>query len=359
MLDRMDIFHEDRHKSAGLTVILAVVCALGIILPRKFGSYATVIMVGGIPFAYTDCFIFLAAGIGGLPAGILTFSIAFVSDALISVSFYPIYIMSTYLLIVLMSAVLSYSRCYARASRIPAAIVLLTLLIACLWEITTVHARMKNPYSGMIFPRLMLCAFPEAMVSVVIQWAYFRFAPDSLKDLLGSGWRYTEAYRRDRTIDNRRRSVLGFKMLFVSFATALATCAVVIVFATIYKRRGPPGKVPSAEFFNVENLRLLLVSASVAFPLSYLINIYSQHTVAHPLNRMSYLMERYFSDEGGHRFAQLPDLGIRSKDEISDLYTSLQKMLADMAGYMKTEEQKRQLEDDLRVEKAAGKAKSY
>lgn len=77
MSGRMGFSEEDRRKNAGLTVVLAVLCALGIIMPRSFGSSATVIMAGGRPFAYTDAFIILAAGIGGLPAGILTFSIAF------------------------------------------------------------------------------------------------------------------------------------------------------------------------------------------------------------------------------------------------------------------------------------------
>ena len=358
MSGKMGFSEEDRHKNIGLTVVLAVLCALGIILPRSFGSSATVIMAGGRFFAYTDAFIILAAGIGGLPAGILTFSIAFVAEAASSSNLYSIYTMSTYILMVLLASGLAYGRCYAGVKRLPAAVLILTVSLAFLWEITTVHARMKNPYSDMPFHNLMLCALPEITVSVLVQRAYFRLAPDWLKELLGIGWRYTEAYRQDRTHGSWRTSIMGLKMLFISFVSTLAICAVVIVLATIYNVNGPPGALNTKGIFTVTNLRLMLVSASVAFPLSYLMNIYSQRTVAQPLNKMSYLMEQYFSGDDRHQVSQLPDLEIRTKDEIRKLYDSLQKMFADMAGYMQTEEQKRQLEADLRVEKAAGKAKS-
>ncbi len=358
MSGKMGFSEEDRHKNTGLTVVLAVLCALGIILPRSFGSSATVIMAGGRLFAYTDAFIILAAGIGGLPAGILTFSIAFVAEAASSSNFYSIYTMSTYILMVLLASGLAYGRCYAGVKRLPAAVLILTVSLAFLWEITTVHARMKNPYSDMPFHNLMLCALPEITVSVLVQRAYFRLAPDWLKELLGSGWRYTEAYRHDRTHGSWRTSIMGLKMLFISFVSTLAICAVVIVLATIYNVKGPPGALNTKGIFTVTNLRLMLVSASVAFPLSYLMNIYSQRTVAQPLNKMSYLMEQYFSGDDRHQVSQLPDLKIRTKDEIRKLYDSLQKMLADMTGYMETEAQKRKLEADLQVEKASGKAKS-
>lgn len=147
MSGKMGFSEEDRRKNAGLTVVLAVLCALGVILPRSFGSSATVIMAGGRPFAYTDAFIILAAGIGGLPAGILTFSIAFVAEAVSSSNFYSIYTMSIYILIMLIASGLAYGRCYAGIKRLPVPVLILTASLVCLWEITTVHARRQNPYS--------------------------------------------------------------------------------------------------------------------------------------------------------------------------------------------------------------------
>ena len=342
-----------RKKNTGITVAFALLCALGVSLPRLPGSSGTIVFLAGIPFSYTDAFMFLAGGIGGLPAGILAFSISFLMELFKPNSFYSLYTMSAYLLLMLVAALISYRRSYAGLWKLPFITLAMALLLVCSWQLTVVHARVRNIYSDLPFHILLASALPETLLAVLIQKLYFRFAPDRIKERLGSGWKYTKAYQQT---GGRRRSILGAKMLAMSFLSTMATSAIVILLATMQQHVGT-GITPQLIFSN-GNLRLLLLSACVSFPLAYAANVFSQHTVARPLNQMSFLMEQYFSTDGGSRFSQLPDLGIRSHDEIATLYGSLQKMLHDMAGYMEAEAQKRQLEADLQVAKAAGKAKS-
>ncbi len=354
----MDYLFKARRRNATYTVILAVLCAIGIIIPRSFAAgFGTVIYVGGIPIAYTDTFMFLAGGIGGLPGGILSFSLAFLIDAIIRPgNFYALYIMSTYLLLVLIAAGVAHYRVFAHEWTIPFLIAGLDLMLCILWQRTVVNARMPNPYSNMVFSSLLICALPESCLTVILQWAYFRFAPDSLKERMGSGWRYTKKFKNSRA--DGRTSVLGTRLLLMLFASTLLVSAVVIILATLQQNLRSNTPIRMDMLFTGNNYRLMMLSASISFPLSYLINLYAQNTIARPLNQMSFLMKQYFSGDNSSRFSQLPDLGIRSKDEIEVLYSSLQKMLVDMSGYMDAQTQKRQLEADLKVEKEAGKAKS-
>ena len=59
-------------------LVLAVVSALCVIFLRS--RVVTVIPFYGINIAYTDIFIILAAGIGGLESGLLSFVILFIAE---------------------------------------------------------------------------------------------------------------------------------------------------------------------------------------------------------------------------------------------------------------------------------------
>ncbi len=330
----MDYLFKARRKNAAYTVILAVLCAIGIIIPRSFAAgFGTVIYVGGIPIAYTDTFMFLAGGIGGLPGGLLSFSLAFLIDAIVHPgNFYTLYIMSTYLLLVLVAAGGAHYRVFAYRWTLPFLIAGLDLMLAILWQRTVVNARLQNPYSNMVFSSLLISALPESCLTVLLQWAYFCFAPDTLKERMGSGWRYTKNFKKGRA--NGRTSVLGTRLLLIQFASTLIISAVVIALITLQKNVNPSSPFRIDMLFTENNYRLMMLSASISFPLAYLLNLYAQNTIARPLNQMSLLMKRYFSGDDRSRFSQLPDLVIHSKDEIEVLYSSLQKMLIDMSGYM-------------------------
>ncbi|MBQ6566289.1 MAG: hypothetical protein IJL80_04465, partial [Treponema sp.] len=169
-----------RKKNTGITVAFALLCALGVSLPRLPGSRGTVVFLADIPFSYTDAFMFLAGGIGGLPAGILAFSISFLMEFFKPNNFYSLYTMSAYLLLMLVAALISYRRSYAGLWKLPLITLAMALLLVCSWQLTVVHARVRNIYSDLPFHILLASALPETLLAVLIQKLYFRFAPDRI-----------------------------------------------------------------------------------------------------------------------------------------------------------------------------------
>ena len=86
---------------------ISVICACAVILACALPPYSLV-YVGEIAFPYTDAFVILAAGIGGLGCGLLSFGILFLGEFLRIGGVLSLYSVSTYLILVLLSAFLAY-----------------------------------------------------------------------------------------------------------------------------------------------------------------------------------------------------------------------------------------------------------
>ncbi|HAG69270.1 MAG TPA: hypothetical protein DCL38_04780 [Lachnospiraceae bacterium] len=120
---------------------------------------------------------------------------------------------------------------------------------------------------------------------------------------------------------------------------AFLLCIVAIIGADIIAA-GENGIVFSAAFVVGrwrESIRLGLIIMCASVPAAYLFNQYMMKYVVCPINEMSFLMEEYFKTDERCRSGKLPELDIHSGDEIEKLYHSLQKMAADMAGYIEKE----------------------
>ncbi len=327
------------NKSASCQgVIWALLCALIVSVMRRDST--TVILAGGIPFAYTDIFVMLPAAIGGLSSGLLTFSVLFIVELIFRQGEYAaVYTVSTYLLLTLVTAYLAYRGWYRGRRRLLAVTVILTALLSVCWYLTFTAVLPQiegdNVFSGVSYIRLFLGALPEVVISVAITAFYFRFAPDSMKAALGSGWAYMEG----RMDGPRRMQVLGTRITAISMLEAFLLCIVAIIGADIIAA-GENGIVFSAAFVVGrwrESIRLGLIIMCASVPAAYLFNQYMMKYVVCPINEMSFLMEEYFKTDERCRSGKLPELDIHSGDEIEKLYHSLQKMAADMAGYIEKE----------------------
>lgn len=108
-MEKPILFEKGRRGKAILpSLLLAIVCAAGVIVSRMLPD-SSVINIGGIPFAYSDFFVIIAGAVGGLLSGMTSFSILFVAEILrLGGDYYALYTIFTYLVVILISARLSY-----------------------------------------------------------------------------------------------------------------------------------------------------------------------------------------------------------------------------------------------------------
>ena len=316
-------------------IILAAVSALCVILLRS--NLNTVIPFYGINIAYTDIFVILAAGIGGLESGLLAFVILFVVEFLrVRADPTGLYSIFIYLLLVLLFARFSYKGRFRKITEALYCAVLTAIVLAICWMLAfTVLLPgngIENIYNGLSLWRLFLGALPESLLSVAILTCYFKFAPDKIKYQLGSGWVYASA-RRD---GKRRLFVLGLRMIALSIVEAIVLVVVATVISSIFEATANEVSFTFAFFISgwKNHLRMALLMLCAAVPIAYYLNRFVIVYVVDPINAMSFQMERYFETDEEHRDRKLPELDIHSGDEIERLYHSLQKMVGDMGGYI-------------------------
>ena len=316
-------------------LILAVVSALCVIFLRS--RVVTVIPFYGINIAYTDIFIILAAGIGGLESGLLSFVILFIAEFVRSSEGYGgLYAVFIYLLIALVVARLAYMGRYRNLLGTLYSSLLVAIVLAVSWLVTfTVlipGEETENVYTGLSLWRLFLGALPESILSSVMVALFFRFAPDKVKYQLGSGWVYTSGRKDGR----RRFFVLGLRLIALSLAEALLLVAVAVVVSSIFEATATRNTFTFTFFMAgwKNHLRMGLLMLCAAVPIAYLLNQLLMVYVINPINAMSFLMDQYFEEDEKERDRRLPELDIHTGDEIERLYQSLQKMVGDMGDYI-------------------------
>ena len=316
-------------------LVLAVVSALCVIFLRS--RVVTVIPFYGINIAYTDIFIILAAGIGGLESGLLSFVILFIAEFVRSSEGYGgLYAVFIYLLIALVVARLAYMGRYRNLLGTLYSSLLVAIVLAVSWMVTfTVlvpEGETGNVFLGLSFGRLFLGALPESILSSVMVALFFRFAPDRIKYQLGSGWVYTSGMKDGR----RRFFALGLRLIALSLAEALLLVAVAVVVSSIFEATATETPFTFAFFMAgwKNHLRMGLLMLCAAVPIAYLLNQFLMVYVINPINAMSFLMDQYFKEDEKNRERRLPELDIHTGDEIERLYQSLQKMVGDMGDYI-------------------------
>lgn len=342
------VFEKERRKKAVLpSLILAAFCAAGVILARTVPNNS-VISIAGIPFAYSDFFVIIAGAIGGLLSGMTSFSILFVAELFrLGGDYNSLYSLSTYLVVILLCARLSYIGGFKNAVRSLGCIALLSAVLSVCWMLTftiiipSQEMLSQNAFQNLDFGTLLLSALPQTVLAVLVVTLFFRLAPDSVKIHLGSGW----VYVREQAREKRKRQVLAVRVTALSLLEALILCVIAMICSNLFEASTSGILFGPSYFLSKwnQNLRMTLLMMSASVPISYLFNLFVFKYVVRPINAMSHAMDRYFETDEKGKIQKLPDLSIHTGDEVEGLYHSLEKMVEDMSLYIKrvTEQEKR------------------
>ena len=249
---------------------------------------------------------FILVGLKSMALG-PAFAMLFIAEFFrISGSFTGLYALSTYLIIIFISARLSYDRMFINWKRTLRSALILTLALSLCWHITftvlmpAFNIMDTNNYRDIPFTQLLISAIPESFISAAILYFFFRFAPDETKLRLGSGWLYTKDYEeRLKNGESKRKYVLGLKLTFLTIGEALLLCLVAILFSNIQAAISMGVRFTLLIVARLwrENLQLALTMFCAAIPLSYIFNMFIMNMVVAPINEMSFLMERYFEGD--------------------------------------------------------------
>ncbi|MBQ9358943.1 MAG: HD-GYP domain-containing protein [Abditibacteriota bacterium] len=324
-----------RHlRSVPFTVLFAVVCAALVILGRTL-PFGSTVRIGDMPFPYTDAFVMISYGLGGLGCGLLAFVILFAGEFMLAEGDPSIYASSVYLIIGLAFSAMSFNGWFADVKKTLSGIVLLSVLLALSWyfafTVLAVDADTSNMLYGIPVPKLFLCALPQTVLAVLAVGGFFKYAPDKYKRI--AGW-------ADRDIFSARegenRSVLARRITVLSLLWSVLLGAAAIFSACLFSAAGEG--VPFSLGYFVSrwqfNLQLGLMMLCTSAPVAFLVYLYVLMRVAVPINEMSYLMEKYYEDGEELRPEEFSELRIRTGDEIEKLYRSMLKMQGDISSYI-------------------------
>lgn len=324
------------HKTMAIpTLALSVACAGVVILARTLPHHSLA-QVGSVALPYTDAFVILAAGIGGLGCGLLSFVILFVGEFLRVGGDLSLYSVSTYLILAMLSAFLAYCGGFGGWKKSALSCAVLSAALASCWLVTFTivipDSEFGNSFNGVPYWALVLMALPETALATGGAALFFRYAPDRIKLRVGSGWAYVLSERGEE----RRKSTLAVRVTCFSLAEALFLFFAAIFCVNYFAAASQGAPFGMSYIFSNwrENLRIGLTLMCAAVPAAYVFNASIMKYIVRPIDAMAFLMERYFSVSEQERARVLPNLNIRTGDEVETLYHSLQKMVVDMASHI-------------------------
>lgn len=308
---------------------LAVFCALCVVAAR--GLTDTILFYAGIPFAYTDFFVLLSAGVGGIGCGLITFVILAAAEFFRYGGDYGgLYAMSTYLVLIVLMSGLSVKGWCASFSKLLVSLCLLASVLALCWYLTFTILLPKrisgNFFENLAFWKLFLGALPETALALLAVALLYRLAPAT--------WHLP--LRGNLTQTAPGRQVLGMHIMTLALLEAALLCCTAIICTAIVTAAENDAHFSLAflcEHWR-EHVRLGLTMMCAAVPLACIFNLYIVRVVVEPINAMSSFMERYYAHEESDREQKLPILHFNSHNEIEKLYQSLQKMVADVGMYI-------------------------
>ena len=324
-----------KRKNRLLSIVLAVISAAAVYFLRA--NTETTVNVLGFDLAYTDIFIIIASGIGGLETGLISFVLLFIAEFVGYRNGYEgLYTVVTYLLMVLITAWLAYKSYFKTIRKTLLAGVIIAAVLSLSWllnfNLLIPQSDPNNVYYGVSIFRLFMFGIGETLFSVLVIYLYFRFMPDRIKILLGSGWIYT------KDSDNYRKNffVLSRRLTILSLVEAVFLCLIAVFITAIFASLEAGIRIDLSFLLDrwKESLRMISLMMCAAVPIVYLLNQYIVINIIDPINAMSFVMDRYFETDEKDRKGKLPDLHIHSHDEIEKLYHSLQKMVSDMSDYI-------------------------
>lgn len=109
------------------------------------------------------------------------------------------------------------------------------------------------------------------------------------------------------------------------------------------------------------DLKLILLIMCVAIPFIILANFYAQRYIAIPITRMASKMREFCEapqEEKEERLTEVHDLDIKNKDEIGELYGTIDNMATNITSFVDNVIREQKLEEDLRVAQMASETKT-
>ena len=111
------------------SVLLSVTCACLVILGRTLPS-ESILSLGPASIPFTDFFFVISAGIGSLGSGLLTFVLVFIAEFIRFSGDMSLYAVSTYLVVVLLTASLSTAGWFKTVKKTAVGCLLTTAVLA-------------------------------------------------------------------------------------------------------------------------------------------------------------------------------------------------------------------------------------
>ena len=198
----------------------------------SFAASAAWIEYMGITFALTDMLVIITAGICGYQYGL----IVFLATMLVQIirngnALDGLFSLLIYFVISILAGYFASNRWYRKWWKSLLAVLYFTIILGGSWYIISLQAysfSSENVETDLW--KLCLGALPEVIAAVLIQYLFFRFAPDKIKRYIGSSYVYTSEYEHSEEFRDTGSSVLRRQvtMMTMSEAILLSLFAVIL-----------------------------------------------------------------------------------------------------------------------------------
>lgn len=362
----------------------------------------------GVAYALKYIPIILVSAFGGNVPGMMTVLIIFFYKTILYSSFsYLTFI----LLLVSCSVDAMTKKGFFKNKRMTVlAIVLLQLQTGVFWGIM-LWLLSGNNIAGLNAGKMFyyfLNEFPGILLSCIVVYIFYKYAPDEKKLLLNNGKYYVD---RSRLSDDDRYEVEGrsriglvvmqvivFEAIILGLSAEIASNTLVPTMkyanlSTEYVNLPDEdwGDVKNAELleskvsFRLEkeyelslktaeeysvttglrnsqfSVKLAMLISIIVIPLAIFVNRYAQRRIADPIRNLSKAVsDIYNSDELkiNEKVNEVHNLSINTKDEIEELYHAVDLTFYRLMEYIELVKSRQSIEDQLQIEKQANEAKS-
>ena len=203
-------------------------------------------------------------------------------------------------------------------------------------------------------------SFMIATISSLLLYLYHRFMPQKIKKLFPeSDFSSPEIRRFQKQIVKNRKNHIGGKIICVIIVGSVLVMMVAagVAGALLNELNNVPSEAESCAFMT----KLVQVIVLETIPWIFLVTDFIRVWVAGPLILMSMAVQESSEHQKNPSYEIIADINkleIENKDEIGVLYDSLKRADGHLHAYLKSVEEKIELEKNLVSAKAASEAKS-
>ncbi len=386
------------HSIVNLVVLLAGISYIH--LYNRTG-FAFLVLGPGLLICFGHITLLLASSIGGYTISALTLLVTFAGFAAAD----PEHAYQTFALVFPSILLLHAARkgWYRKFSYCLAIALAITVWLGPVWYLIlcSVSNGGFKEVSGPGLVALAIMSLPESLLNSVIVYALVHYLPERYQQYFEGLHYYTSAYANQherRRVQEHRRSVLAYRIMFglMSSLVALSIAVVVmnaIIFRTIIQNNAAhavqerleqaqtydPDLESIGERFNEKHeivpgdaisvgdsefgfiLKQIMMALALILPLGiYTYRLVNRH-ITYPIVNLSDYMQDFISELDGHQSLpeDFPHVETPSShDEISDLYLAIDETVDVIRDYTERIRTENQLQADLNVARAANDAKS-